>query len=278
MKLIADYHTHTVYSHGTGSVLENAAAAKRQGLQIVGIADHGPANLFGIGVKKLSDFLQIKADVFVARRKLSGIRVLVGAEANIISTDGDIDIPPEILEHLDYLLVGLHPLVKTARPSDFWHLSFSNFLGKRFKQWDTRNRFYNTKAVIRAVERHPVLAVTHPGYRLNIDTKALAAVCAARGTALEINCNHEHITPEYIKIARDVGVKFLVGSDAHRPEDVGRLERGLILIAETGLSAADVLNSAGQGDEDSREAHIHRGGINSRLAEIRRKKRAHRLQ
>jgi len=277
LKLIADYHTHTLYSHGTGSVLDNAAAAKRHGLKIVGIADHGPANFFGIGIKKLSDFLQIKADVFVARRKIPGIRVLVGAEANIISTDGDIDIPPEIVEHLDYLLVGLHPFVKTTRPSDFWRLAVSNLMGKRFKQWDTTNRFYNTKAVIRAVERHPVLAVTHPGYRLNIDTKALAVACAAKGSALEINCNHQHITPEYIKIARDVGAKFLVGSDAHRPEDVGHLERGLFLIAETGLTPAEVLNAVDQADE-TQAAQTRRGGIDHQIAEIRRRKRAHRLQ
>ncbi|MBO8126991.1 MAG: PHP domain-containing protein, partial [Firmicutes bacterium] len=183
MKLIADYHTHTSYSHGTGTVEENVRAAKRRKLTVVGIADHGPANLFGVGVKKLSDFLQIKADVFVARRQNPGIRILVGAEANVISTEGDIDIPEEILEHLDYLLVGLHPMVKPARLPDLWHLTLSNFAGKVFPGWNVKNRYYNTRALVKAVQRYPVLAVTHPGYRLDIDTRDLAVVCAQRGTA-----------------------------------------------------------------------------------------------
>ena len=39
--MIADYHTHTVYSHGTGSVLENALIAKEKGLKEIAITDHG---------------------------------------------------------------------------------------------------------------------------------------------------------------------------------------------------------------------------------------------
>ena len=44
MKIIADYHTHTVHSHGTGSVDDNVEAALGRGLQTVGIADHSVAH------------------------------------------------------------------------------------------------------------------------------------------------------------------------------------------------------------------------------------------
>jgi histidinol phosphatase-like PHP family hydrolase len=30
------------------------------------------------------------------------------------------------------------------------------------------------------------------------------------------------INPDFLKIAKDTGVSFSTGSDAHRPEDVGR--------------------------------------------------------
>ena len=29
-KLIADYHTHTIYSHGEGTILENVEAARKK--------------------------------------------------------------------------------------------------------------------------------------------------------------------------------------------------------------------------------------------------------
>lgn len=275
MKLIADYHTHTRYSHGEGSVEDNVAAAKARGLKVIGISDHGPANLFGMGVKSPSILMQIKADVFVAQRRNPGIRVLMGAEANVISTDGQIDLPQEIIEHLDYLLVGLHPLVKPATPADAWHLTLSNWIGKISKGWDYQNRIKNTQALISAVERYPVLAITHPGYRLNIDTRALALACASRGTALEINCSHDHITSEYINIAKSAGARFIIGSDAHRPEDVGRLDKGLQLAIQSGLALEDIFNA----EPDVEEPRPSRtGGIYRHIAEVRRQKRRHRLR
>ena len=53
VRVFADYHTHTVLSHGTGTVADNARAAAAKGLLAVGIADHGPANWFGVGVHDL---------------------------------------------------------------------------------------------------------------------------------------------------------------------------------------------------------------------------------
>ena len=41
MILTADYHTHTPYSHGKNTVLENAQAAKKLGLKQLAITDHG---------------------------------------------------------------------------------------------------------------------------------------------------------------------------------------------------------------------------------------------
>ena len=41
MNLNADYHTHTVFSHGKGDVIDNARAAAEKGLKELGIADHG---------------------------------------------------------------------------------------------------------------------------------------------------------------------------------------------------------------------------------------------
>ncbi|GFP36073.1 putative hydrolase, partial [Candidatus Hakubella thermalkaliphila] len=44
MQAITDLHTHTVYSHGKGTVEDIVRVAMRRGLQAVGIADHGPSH------------------------------------------------------------------------------------------------------------------------------------------------------------------------------------------------------------------------------------------
>ena len=82
MILTADYHTHTPYSHGKGTVEENAARAKELGLKQIGITDHGFSHLaFGLKRKKVPDLI---ADCKRASEKL-GIDVLVGMESNIRS-------------------------------------------------------------------------------------------------------------------------------------------------------------------------------------------------
>ena len=74
MELTADYHTHTPYSHGKNTVLENASAAKSKGLKQIAITDHGFNHLiFGLKRKKLPD---LRAEINEAER-LTGIKVLM---------------------------------------------------------------------------------------------------------------------------------------------------------------------------------------------------------
>ena len=101
MRIAADYHTHTIHSHGTGTVLDNLKAAAAKGLKEVAISDHGPANLFGIGTKGIDTFRQIRAEMEAAAQLVPNVRGLLGVEANILSVDGRLDISEEDLEIFD---------------------------------------------------------------------------------------------------------------------------------------------------------------------------------
>lgn len=239
--IIADYHTHTRHSHGTGSVLDNVRAAMAKGLREVAITDHGPASLFGTGVASLDAFDAIRQEVARARSQYPDVRVLLGAEANVVSEDGEIDIPPELQDRLDIVLVGLHPWVRWKPAASGLTLLGLNAISAWTSSSRARER--NTRALVNAVLHNKVHVVTHPGYRLPIDTAALAAACAATGCAMEINAGHEHTTVEYIRIARRQGARFALGSDAHSPERVGDLARAARLAEAAGLGPDEIVNA-----------------------------------
>ena len=44
-QMIFDYHTHTTYSHGKGSIEDNVKAAVDAGLSALAFTDHGPGHL-----------------------------------------------------------------------------------------------------------------------------------------------------------------------------------------------------------------------------------------
>lgn len=245
LRLVADYHTHTVYSHGKGTVADNARAAARAGLAVVGISDHGPANLFGVGVRGPHVFDKIREEARRWEREGGRVRVLVGVEANVVSLDGRLDLPDAVLQRLDYVMAGLHVPVKPLSWRDAARFTWANVggrLSRRLAQWA---RELNTEALVAAVLRNRVDVVTHPGWRLSIDTRELARACARRGTALEINTGHVHTDVPYIEAAAAEGVHFVIGSDAHTPARVGDLASGLELARRAGLTEKEIVNAEG---------------------------------
>ncbi|NLV91790.1 MAG: PHP domain-containing protein, partial [Firmicutes bacterium] len=190
MRIAADYHTHTIHSHGTGTVLDNLKAAAAKGLKEVAISDHGPANLFGIGTKGIDTFRQIRAEMEAAAQLVPNVRGLLGVEANILSVDGRLDISEEDLEIFDVVQAGLHILVNPGSLRDGLQLTLPNVVGRYFKRTKVAMRDRNTQAVIAALHRYPIDILTHPGLRVDIDTKAIAYHCAQRGTLMVINSSH----------------------------------------------------------------------------------------
>jgi putative hydrolase len=246
VKIIADLHTHTTYSHGKGTVLDNVTTALALGLKAVGITDHGPRSAPWVRAS-VADFQAMFREVRALDRRAVGLRVLAGAECNITSMKGDLDVPLGIRRQLDIVLAGLHPGIMPKSGRDWLALTGRNWAAKLNPGWGRRARTANTKAVVEAVLRNQVDVITHPGYHLDIDTVELARACAHRHTALEINARHHEMTVEYVKLAAREGVKFVIGSDAHNPGAVGNLAHGVAVAKAAGLTEKQVLNAEGGG-------------------------------
>ena len=171
------------------------------------------------------------------------VKGLVSIEANIISTAGDLDLPPEKAHLVDMVQAGIHASVRLASAGDFSRMYGWHYLGKLWEPWSRKARIYNTDAVVNAVYKNRIHVLTHPGHRFNIDTRAVARACRDRGTAMEINCSHDHTTVEYLHIAAAEGVRFVIGSDAHTPERVGDFAKGIMLARAAGLGPEQIINA-----------------------------------
>lgn len=240
-KITADYHTHTIFSHGKGTIEENVIAGRKRGLKKIVISDHGFRHIgFGMSIK---DIDKIRREIDRVNEKYGDIEVLMGVEANLIGLDGTIDIPWNYIDTFDIILMGFHKAVYPASLRDGWQLFLKNGLAKVFSGDRDKLRKQNTEAMICAIERYPIRIITHPGAKIDIDTQELAKHAARKKVALEINSSHGYMTAEYVKTAMKEGAFFVINSDAHHPSKVGVFDKGLEIAKEAGLPAELIINA-----------------------------------
>lgn len=239
MKITADFHTHTRYSHGTGTVNDNAANALSLGLRAVAITDHARNHPI-VGVKQ-SKLDAIRQDINAVDKEYRNIKVLMGLEANIISKKGDIDVSEEDAEKLDLLLLGFHLTAYQKSLADYFALPFNGVTRIFFKN-SAKQKAVNTQAVIDSVLRNKIDILTHPGFRIDVDYYAVAEACREVGTFMELSSRHRTPDISGLEQALKAGAKFIVNSDAHKPVNVGRCAYALDLIGELGLTDNEVVN------------------------------------
>lgn len=241
MILYGDYHTHTKYSrhnHGKGTILENASVAQNKGLKQIAITDHGFNHMF-YGVRR-KDIPAVKEEILNAK-EVTGVDILLGVEANLISSDGDVDVVEQDFEFLDILLMGHHRMVKMTNRKDYIDMMIANWFGSPYAPSKERlNR--NTTAFLKALDKYPIDVITHLNYGCPTDTLAVARMAKEKGTLIELNGKRINFTDQELEIMASEGVKFIVDSDAHSPERVGECNNGINTIFRLGLPLSQVVN------------------------------------
>jgi len=242
--LVSDYHTHTVHSHGSGTVEQNMKAAAAAGLVEVAITDHGPALAAGMGLRDLGALEHIRRQVDEANLTQDRVRVLQGVEANVVGPDGRLDLPDRILRRLDIVLAGIHPAAQEGTlTGDARALWRKYVLSKLSRRAALRIRTENTKSLVESMLRHPVDIIVHPGMAAPVDPLELSMVASRTGAALEINVAHGQLDAVGAQAAARSGCYFAIGSDAHRPGRVGDLQAGARVARLAKIPAERIVNT-----------------------------------
>lgn len=244
MILSADYHTHTPYSHGKNTVLENATVAKSKGLKEIAITDHGFNHiLFGLKRKNLSD---LRAEIIEAE-KLTGVKVLLGMESNLISLDGETDMKKSDLQNFDIYLCGIHEVVRYKSFSDMYNIFVKNYSAYKFGKKPSDKVVANTtKAYINAIKNNPIDILTHINYKCYCNLEEVAKCCADYGTYIEINTKKRHVSAEELNLMASTGVRFVIDSDAHSSDRVGDMKIAEEILAEADISPDRIDNIEGR--------------------------------
>ncbi len=235
-KMIYDHHTHTVYSHGKGSIEDNVKVAAEKGLKSIAITDHGPGHLtYGVKKEKL---MEMRKEIERIQPLYPDTKILLGVEANTIRVAPYVDVDEEDMKLLDILIAGYHfGILKAGMVPNYINNKVGLFGGE-----NSSLRVQNTNMILNALYENKIEILTHPGDKGPFDIEDIAKACADTGTKIEINDKHDHLTVDEIKIAAKYDVDFVIGSDAHVSSKVGSFEGPLKRALEAGLDPERIVN------------------------------------
>lgn len=224
MKYAADMHTHTLVSgHAYNTINEMIQSASVKNLKMIGITEHAPAMP---GSTNMYYFQNLN----ILERKKNGIEVRYGAELNIIDLKGTTDLDERSFRDLDYCIASLHTTCLTPG-----------------------SRKENTYALLRAMQHPKVRIIGHPDDgHFPLDYKAIVREAKDTGVLIELNNSSFHPAGFRInayendliilELCIQYGAKIILGSDAHREEDVGEFSLTEPVLAQTGFPQELIVN------------------------------------
>jgi len=220
-----DLHTHTKETDGHHSLEEMAEAAGERGYEYLAITDHSRHVTVakGLDEKRLSRQID---DIERFNDNQDDILLLKSIELDILE-DGSLDLPDDILDRLDLVICSVH----------------SKFNLSQEKQ---------TERIIRAMDNSHFHILCHPSGRLinerppyEVNMEKIIQAAKERECFVELNAHPDRLDLNDIhcKMAKDIGVKVAVSTDAHRIDDLNWMAYGIGQARRGWLEPSDVLNT-----------------------------------
>jgi len=214
-KIKLDVHTHTIMSgHAYSTLQEMVAAAHQKKLDILGITEHAP------GIPGTCHPIYFR-NLHVVPRQMGSLRLMLGAELNILDTKGTLDLDEYYYRQLDIRIAGIHLLC-----------------------WQGGSIEENTSGMIAAIRNPWTQIISHPGDG-TAELLFEPIVLAAKETKTLLEINNSSLNPcrnkeaalknnlEILRLCKQYEVPVILGSDAHISYSIA--DYGFIwpLLAET---------------------------------------------
>ena len=152
--------------------------------------------------------------------------MLKSVEVDILE-DGRLDLPDSVLKELDFTVCAIH-----------YGFGYS--------------RARQTSRILRAMENPYFSILAHPTGRLlnareacDIDLERILEAARDRGCVMELNAQPDRLDLDdrACRLAREIGVKVAISTDAHRVADFELMRFGVDQARRGWLEPSDVVNT-----------------------------------
>ncbi len=220
-----DLQMHSTWSDGKASLEEMTRACRDLGYEYLAVTDHSQAMAMVQGLTPERAREQWE-EVEEVRQRVTGIDLLRSAEIDILK-DGSLDMPDEILEGLDLVVISVHSFMDQDKTT-------------------------MTARVLKAMMHPTVDILAHPTGRLinrrepyALDVESILEAASELGVAVELNANPNRLdfSDVHVHRAKELGVPVVISTDAHAPAALQNMRFGVDQARRGWLEAADVLNT-----------------------------------
>lgn len=220
-----DLQMHSTWSDGKASVEEMARSCLERGYEYFALTDHSQAMAMVQGLTPERAREQW-AEIEQVQELVPGIRILKSVEVDILK-DGSLDMPDDVLEQLDVLVISVH--------------SFMD-----------QNKKTMTDRVLRAMQHPSADILAHPTGRIinrrepfELDVEAVLEAAADLSLAVELNANPNRLdfSDVHVHRAKELAVPVVISTDAHSLRGLADMRFGVDQARRGWLEASDVLNT-----------------------------------
>ncbi|MDO9529383.1 MAG: DNA polymerase/3'-5' exonuclease PolX [Syntrophales bacterium] len=217
-------HIHTSASDGSDSLEAIVDAAKKMGMEYIGVADHSQYAYYAGGISA-DEIKRQHGIIDEINGREEGFHIFKGIEADILP-DGSLDYDEDILRSFDFVIAAVH----------------SNF---RMSEEEMNSR------LTRALENKYTTILAHPTGRLllarepySVDVEKIIDAAARLGKVIELNANPYRLDLDwrYCRYATKQGVKIAINPDAHNTETLRHVDFGINIARKGWLEPTDCIN------------------------------------